>query len=115
MKTSPKTNFRQKKWKVQDSNLRPFARQASALPAELTFHRYLLYHIFRKRQAQKAGFLILFPLYIPHMFSLSILVRNRHNTIPDNSGLSACFLCTVFGDYTVSLAFWATAVDSAMT
>ena len=26
------------KWKVQGSNLRPFARQASALPAELTFH-----------------------------------------------------------------------------
>ena len=25
-------------WKVQGSNLRPFTRQANALPAELTFH-----------------------------------------------------------------------------
>ena len=31
-----------KKWKVQESNLRPFARQASALPAELTFHALIV-------------------------------------------------------------------------
>ena len=37
-----------KKWKVQGSNLRPFARQASALPAELTFHPAYHTTLFRK-------------------------------------------------------------------
>ena len=34
--------FTNQKWRQQDSNLRPFTRQANALPAELCLHESIL-------------------------------------------------------------------------